>query len=46
MKPFCYLLPAIAWVVVGFTTMDAKAQDASFGCKILLVDFRRELTRD
>jgi len=36
MKPFCYLLPAIAWAVVGFTTMDAKAQDASFGCKILL----------
>jgi hypothetical protein len=36
MKPFCYLLPAIAWVVVGFTTVDAKAQDASFGCKILL----------
>jgi len=36
MKPFCYLLPAIAWVVVGFTTMDARAQDASFGCKILL----------
>ena len=36
MKPFCYLLPVIAWAAVGFTSTDARAQDASFGCKILL----------
>ena len=36
MKPVRYLLPAIAGAVVGLATADAKAQDASFGCKILL----------
>ncbi|WP_315929022.1 hypothetical protein [Mesorhizobium sp. SP-1A] len=36
MKPCRYMLPAIAGAVIGLTTINAGAQDASFGCKILL----------
>ncbi|MCO5067034.1 MAG: hypothetical protein M9924_21950 [Rhizobiaceae bacterium] len=36
MKPLRYLLPAIAGAVISLTAHGAKAQDASFGCKILL----------
>ncbi|CAM5287534.1 hypothetical protein ATER59S_00487 [Aquamicrobium terrae] len=36
MKLVRYLLPAIAGVIVGLSNVNAKAEDASFGCKILL----------
>jgi hypothetical protein len=36
MKPFRYLLPAISGAVVGLSNVNAEAEVASFGCKILL----------
>ena len=36
MRPLRYLLPAIAGIVIGVSAHSAQAQDASFGCKILL----------
>jgi hypothetical protein len=36
MKPLRYLLPAITGIVIGISVHSARAQDASFGCKILL----------
>ncbi|MCX8571102.1 hypothetical protein [Aminobacter sp. MET-1] len=36
MKPIRYLLPAIAGAMLGLSAGQAAAQDAEFGCKILL----------
>ena len=36
MKTIRYLLPAMAGALIGLSVTGANAQDASFGCKILL----------
>ena len=36
MKPLRYLFPAIAGIVIGISVQGARAQNATFGCKILL----------